>query len=195
MSLDFNYKKATQALNYFARKKGGSIDTLMAIKLVWLADRLHLRKYGRFITNDKYYAMKLGPVGSGTYNIIKDSSNFLDREILNYSSRFITCLDKEKKKFISSNEIDEKVFSKSELGVLEHVFSNFSNMTKWQLSDYSHLFDEWARYKDQIGNSSEARFEIIVDDFFNITSFGDEIFDQSQEVLECVKELYNEENP
>lgn len=195
MSLDFNYKKATQALNYFARKKGGSIDTLMAIKLVWLADRLHLRKYGRFITNDKYYAMKLGPVGSGTYNIIKDSSNFLDREILNYSSRFITCLDKEKKKFISSNEIDEKVFSKSELGVLEHVFSNFSNMTKWQLSDYSHLFDEWARYKDQIGNSSEARFEIIVDDFFNITSFGDEIFDQSQEVLECVKEFYNEENP
>jgi uncharacterized phage-associated protein len=195
MSLEFNYKKATQALNYFARKKGGSIDTLMAIKLVWLADRLHLRKYGRFITNDKYFAMKLGPVGSGTYNIIKDSSDFLNREILNYSSKFITCLDTDKKKFISSNEIDEKVFSKSELSVLDHVFSNFSNMTKWQLSDYSHLFDEWSRYKDQIGNNSEARFEIIVDDFFNITPFGDEIFDQSQEVLECVKELYNEQNP
>ena len=59
-----SYKKATQALNFFALKKDGKINKMKAIKLIYLADRLHLRKYGRPIVGDIYWAMKLGPVGS-----------------------------------------------------------------------------------------------------------------------------------
>ena len=57
---DFNYKKATQALAYFAEKSGGTINRLKGLKLIYFADRYHLRKYGRLITNDTYFAMDNG---------------------------------------------------------------------------------------------------------------------------------------
>lgn len=56
-----NYRKITQALNYLATKNPDKkINKLKAIKLVWIADRYHLRKYGRPITWDTYEAMPLG---------------------------------------------------------------------------------------------------------------------------------------
>lgn len=189
----FSYKKATQALNFFASKSGGEIDTLMAIKLVWLADRLHLRTYGRSITNDQYFAMKLGPVASSTYNIIK-KSQFLSAEEIKYSDEYISPKDYQKQRFLSTNIVDETVFSKSDLKVLNSIFENFSNMTKWQLSDYSHLFDEWTRYKEQLEKNPQGRFEINFSDFFNETPFGDSVFNQSKETLECLQEIFNESN-
>jgi len=43
MLLEFDYKKATQAINYLVKKEGGTIDKLKLIKLVYFADRYHLR--------------------------------------------------------------------------------------------------------------------------------------------------------
>jgi len=57
MSLAFAHRKATQALNVLARNSGGTISKLKALKLVFFADRYHLRKYGRAIINDRYFAM------------------------------------------------------------------------------------------------------------------------------------------
>ena len=67
----FAYKKATQALNFFAIENGGEIEKLHALKLIFFADRYHLRKYGRPITNDQYWAMRLGPVPSGTKDLFE----------------------------------------------------------------------------------------------------------------------------
>lgn len=55
--LPFDYRKTTQALNFFAVKNGGHINKMRSIKLIYFADRFHLRKYGRPITNDEYFAM------------------------------------------------------------------------------------------------------------------------------------------
>ena len=52
--IPFDYKKAVQAINFFARKNGGKITKLEVLKLIFFADRYHLRKYGRPITNDQY---------------------------------------------------------------------------------------------------------------------------------------------
>ena len=65
------YKKATQALNFLAKKKGGKINRMKALKLIYFADRLHLRTYGRPIIGDDYWAMQFGPVPSCTNNIAK----------------------------------------------------------------------------------------------------------------------------
>ena len=55
--LQFSFEKATQALNFFAIKNEGHIDKLPALKLIFLADRYHLRKHARPITNAEYVAM------------------------------------------------------------------------------------------------------------------------------------------
>ena len=64
MNLTFAHRKATQALNFFALSASGRMNKLKALKLVFFADRYHLRLYGRPITNDRYLAMKYGPVAS-----------------------------------------------------------------------------------------------------------------------------------
>ena len=89
----FNYKKSAQALNYLANKNGGTLNKMKAIKLIWLADRLNLRKYGRSITGDDYYALPNGPVPSATRDIL-ESSDFLDDIASVYASEYITEIDK-----------------------------------------------------------------------------------------------------
>jgi len=74
INFNFDCRKTTQALNYFAIKAGGTINRMKAIKLVYLADRYHLRKYCRLITNDIYFAMDNGPVASGVKDIAEQSN-------------------------------------------------------------------------------------------------------------------------
>ena len=62
---------------------------MKAIKLVWMADRLHLREYGRPITNDDYVAMKFGPVGSVTRNITDEAIPYLTDEQFGYSRNYL----------------------------------------------------------------------------------------------------------
>ena len=88
-NMEANYKKITQALNWLARKEGGEINKMKAIKLVWMADRLHLREYGRPITNDDYIAMKFGPVGSVTRNITDEAIPYLTDEQFGYSRNYL----------------------------------------------------------------------------------------------------------
>src|SRR5882724_2767190 len=71
MPFSFSHRKATQALNFFARKAGGRINKMKALKLVYFADRYHLRKYGRPVVGDEYLAMNYGPVASGTKDLAK----------------------------------------------------------------------------------------------------------------------------
>lgn len=56
MPFSFSHRKATQALNFFARKAPGhSINKMKALKLVYFADRYHLRKYGRPVVGDNIW--------------------------------------------------------------------------------------------------------------------------------------------
>jgi len=89
MLLEFDYKKATQAINYLTKKEGGQIDKLKLMKLIYFADRYHLRRYGRPMFNDTYFAMRLGPVGSSVKDIAELSSRFLDDDERSYAGQFI----------------------------------------------------------------------------------------------------------
>jgi uncharacterized phage-associated protein len=52
-----NYtNKIVQVIAYLLQKEG-QMDYLKIIKLIFFADKLHIKKYGRLITDDSYYAM------------------------------------------------------------------------------------------------------------------------------------------
>ena len=60
-------------LSYLASNvKGMRLSKLNALKLVYLADRYHLRKYASPIVWDTYYAMQYGPVASKTKKLIEE---------------------------------------------------------------------------------------------------------------------------
>lgn len=62
--------KLADSILYLALK-GIELDQYKAVKLLYLADREHLRRFGRPITFDKYVAMKFGPVGSAAYDWLR----------------------------------------------------------------------------------------------------------------------------
>ena len=56
-------KKIIQALAYIAYQQADhKINSMKAYKLLWLADRYHLRQFGRTITGDTFFALPHGVV-------------------------------------------------------------------------------------------------------------------------------------
>lgn len=155
---NFNHAKGTQALNYFALHEGGKINEMKVLKLVFLADRYHLRKYGRLITNDNYLAMKHGPVPS-TVKDIAESNDYLDDTTKDYSLRFIKPVENRVLK--SVNKLEESVLSESDLEALKFAWDNFGHLDQFQLRDLTHLYPEWEKYRDSIDSKSCIPMQVL----------------------------------
>lgn len=65
----FDCGKAAVAVAYLVKQTGKSLYDVM--KMLYVADKCHLERYGRFITGDRYVAMAKGPVPSATYDLMK----------------------------------------------------------------------------------------------------------------------------
>lgn len=139
--------KGTQVLNYFAIAEGGSINKMKSMKLTWLADRYHLRKYGRSITDDRYIAMKFGPVPSSIKDIAQKSP-FCSEEISEYADKFIKP-SSGNLSFTSLAPIDEDVFSDTDLEALKFAYDHFGKFDQFVLADISHAYPEWKRRNEE----------------------------------------------
>lgn len=160
--LTFDHFKSTQAINYFALKDGGKVDKVKVIKLIFFADRFHLRKYGRLVTNDNYVAMKFGPVSSGTKDIIDANSSFIDPDIIEYSSEY---LSRDGYNIISEKSVDLNVFSESDIEALEFAWNEFGKYNELTLKDLTHHYPEWQKHESAI-NSGIKQIPMDFKDFF-----------------------------
>ena len=187
MKRGFNYKKSVQALNYLAQQFGGSLNKMKALKLIWLADRLHVRRYGRSITGDVYFAMPFGPVPSTTRDLVNSYQSLNEIEA-QYGSQYIANIE-DKYTFISLNEPNLKVFSKTDIEVIDEIVKKFGQLKEFELSDFSHIFPEWTRYESELKANNSSRFEIDYHDFFVNVKDETNTFIDSKENLEITKGL------
>jgi uncharacterized phage-associated protein len=192
MKRAFDYKKATQAINFFVIREGGVINKMKALKLLWLADRFHLRMYGRSISNDDYLAMKLGPVPSLTKNIVENYHTCPLVQV-SYGQRYIS-QNKEDKYFLDTvATVDLKVFSKTDLQALECVYSQFGSKSQYELSDISHAYPEWTRWEEALKTNPKASFSITEADFFEPSNPKvDPLFDELDDRIRVNCEQYFE---
>lgn len=158
LKLPFDYRKSTQALNFFATEAGGQINKMKALKLVFLADRYHLRKYGRLITNDSYVAMQHGPVPSTTKDIA-ESNDYLDKIPRDYSLGYIVPTNNLVLKSMDGPDIS--VFSKSDIEVLKLIWDTFGHYDQYQLRDITHTYPEWTRHKGVAALGSCAPMNVL----------------------------------
>jgi uncharacterized phage-associated protein len=189
ISLNFDYKKATQALNYFAVAEGGRISQLKALKLVYFADRYHLRKYGRPITNDDYWAMALGPVPSGTRDISLLNSEYLDEREISYAADYIAS---DGYALISKKPVDNMLFSESDVEALRFSWEVFGQLVRFDIADITHLYPEWNKHKEALEINS--RVHMYLEDFLqDPESDVNKCYELSDEMkkerLEQLKEL------
>jgi len=183
---DFDFMKVTQVLNYLARKLGGKVNKLRAIKLIYLADKYHLRKYGRLVTGDRYIAMKLGPVQSGVKDIA-DLSDFLGSEERDYTSLFISKVGHDIK---SIKEVDYDELSQTDVEALNFVLEQFSNFTDSDLVKLTHKGYEWKKHKNELKLKSRIDMDIL--DFFE-DSPDDRISEVTKDTKEAALGFFKED--
>ena len=163
MQLSFSHRKATQALAYFAEQAGGTLNKMKALKLIFFADRYHLRKYGRSITNDTYFAMKFGPVASGCRNLQNGPDEYGPTGADTYASDFLDC--SAQRDYTSQKKIDLNVFSKSDLEALSFAWTTYQALDQFQLADETHRFPEWKKHEAALGTPDVSRRPMPYSDF------------------------------
>jgi uncharacterized phage-associated protein len=163
MPFSFSHRKATQVLNYFARRAGGSINKMKALKLVYFADRYHLRKYGRPIVSDEYLAMTYGPLASGTKDLA-EMSDFLGEEEERYAKRFIRPADSAIT-YASLHDLDEKVLSNSDREALEFAWKRFGHVEKYALAKLTHRYPDWKKHEPALASKTVSRAPMNYRDF------------------------------
>ncbi|MDO6474365.1 Panacea domain-containing protein [Alteromonas sp. 1_MG-2023] len=105
------------------------------LKVFYLADKLHMERFGRFIFEDRYAAMAKGPVPSATYDLIKDIRSGKE---LPFSLNAPVSLDSNHRVNIIRSA-DEDLFSGSDLLCLDEVIERSESE---DLGDLSHD-DAW----------------------------------------------------
>ena len=67
--MTYQAEKSAAAIGYLVKKTGADLYSVM--KMLYLADKAHVSKYGRTIAGDCYVAMQKGPVPDRAYNLCK----------------------------------------------------------------------------------------------------------------------------
>ena len=183
----YNHKKAAQLINYFAAYNQGAINKMKAFKLIWLVNRLHLRRYARTVTGDTHYAMEWGAVPSNTKNFVESKVDPQSIE-KQYFDQYLV-LDGHM--ITSVQEVNAKVFSETDLEVADEILKNYNSLDQFELANYSHYFPEWRRFQEKIEKSGSS-YKMDINDFFE--NYIDEkgLFNDDKEDLEIAKELFFE---
>ena len=116
------------------------------MKLFYFLDFTHLKMYGRPVTFDTYINMEHGPIPTGIKNLVDTSTDDIDHSVL---SDTIACEWPEGIKMCritplrQFTEKDSKLFSASELEVLQKVCQRFGDKNTQYIEEASHAEAPW----------------------------------------------------
>jgi uncharacterized phage-associated protein len=133
----FDERKAAQAAAYFLHMAGGGLKLIKLMKLLYLAERVSLQRYGDTITGDAFVSMPHGPVLSGTYELMNGVCESVeggwDAWISDREGHCVSLRNS-----ISSPEDELLALSDSDLECLGHVWGEFGQWDAFKLRDYTH---------------------------------------------------------
>lgn len=153
--LRFNERRATEAAARLLKLRGGRMSYMKLIKLLYLADREGLLRWGRPITTDRYVSMDKGPVTSRIYSLINEEpppgeESFWRRHIsapeANYEVRLLV-------------EPEPWELSPAEDALLEEIFKKYGGLDRWSLVKLTHDLPEW---QDPNGSSVPIEYGDIL---------------------------------
>lgn len=180
--MTYNPRKAAQTIAYLTIKNGRApINVMKAIKLVYLADRESVRRFGFPIQDEVRVSMPHGPVNSRTYEFISGVSNpdeFGWSDFLCDQSNYRVSLANDA---INVESLDE--LSEADINVLDGIWVQFGKMDQWALRDWTHdpgNVPEWedpgatskeipmVRLMRAVGVENPAQQAELVQDYSNI---------------------------
>lgn len=132
----FEVNKAIAAIAFLVQETGATMYSVM--KMLYLADKTHLERHGRFITGDRYVAMQQGPVPSRSYNMVKHARgegarNPEDRIV----REFLSC-DSGTHVISVLRQPDLDELSESDVECLTEIAGIYNRVGQWAVRDMSH---------------------------------------------------------
>lgn len=144
MERKFNEKKAIQVVALLMKKRGGTVDLLNLTKLVYLADRAALVRWGKSLTGDRYASMEKGMVLSATYDLSKGKfqGRLWDKYISAPNHNHEMTL-------LADPDVDE--LSENEIQIVDEIFQKYGDKpTSYLIERVHHTLPEWV----DVGKSS-----------------------------------------
>jgi uncharacterized phage-associated protein len=157
----FDERRTAQAAAFLLHRADAPMQLIKLIKLLYLAERLSLQRYGEPITGDKLVSMDHGPVLSRTYNHIVGSVPSMEGGwetwITDKSNHEVALRNKN---MVRSPEEDLLRLSDSDLEVLDEIWRTFGSWEAFALVDYTHsgACPEW---EDPDGSSKPIQYETL----------------------------------
>ncbi len=145
---------------HYMLKRIKKADKIKIVKLIYLADKYHLIRYGRTITNDDYYAMEHGPVGATVKDVLSFDSFNTSTKAFKYASSLIEKTDKNNFRAKPETRYVFDMLSDTDKEALDFVINKFGKMRQWELRDYTHKYPEWYKYEDLFKNKRTKRERI-----------------------------------
>jgi len=141
---DYDPDKALSSTAYLAERTGETMYIIL--KMIYIADRSHLIRYGRPITGDDFYAMKEGACPSKIYDTMKflrgdDNKNYMPSSEtyleVDPTTFDITIKDMPSLDFLSASEIE----------CLDETISILKRLGRKRIRDLAHdkAWEETAR--------------------------------------------------
>lgn len=131
----YNPRKAAQVIALLALRAGGGLDVLKAVKLVYLADRESMARYGFPILDENHVSMRHGPVNSSTYAHLSGEE---DLDACGWSD-FLQSRENHRVAVmagVTEEALDE--LSDADIACLNAVWERFGGMEKWAIRDWTH---------------------------------------------------------
>lgn len=129
--------KFINALLFFAENTNPKIfGVTKLMKLLFYADFLHYKKYGRPIIGDEYLKYPQGPVPHTSYNLVKEYKENELNKIIEIKREQVG--DYIRDRIIPKSKSNLKVFSKSDIEIMGTIAKEFCNTTGSKLAGYTH---------------------------------------------------------
>ncbi len=177
--------KIIEAIVYLvSRSKDRKMSKLHLLKMLFFADRWHLRMYGRSVTGDTYYAMQYGPVPSECKHVAEGHPSLDMGEALTGALEFpsphiVKAIRGERRSALSDSDIEALEAARS------------VEKKERDLVAFSHSFPEWQKHEHAIKRAAKRKLMDSLD-FFLDAPKGSEYCPADAERVACAKEAYLE---
>jgi uncharacterized phage-associated protein len=142
MRFVYNSVKAAQAAAKIIKMHGAPIDTLVLMKLLYLADREALLDSGYTITGDTMMSMPHGPVLTNVLDSVTCNARPW-RDYMKERQNHLLALE--------NQEPNDDELSEYEIGILAKIHQRFGHLRPWEIRKMTHELPE---YEDPNGSSS-----------------------------------------
>lgn len=145
----FRPEKAAQASAYLiSLAPGRSLERVKLMKLLYLADRESLIRYGASITGDRMMSMQHGPVLSNTLSALQGG--------LVSAPAFDSLIESKGVVHSLAHGLDDSDIgdlSRADIEILDAVWQEHGHMPTWNLRDWTHVGENCPEWEDPHGSS------------------------------------------